>query len=170
MGILNIISKNLQNKARTRKPAEIVEYPLGFRGMLQHEADLCTACQTCAYVCSPGAIKFTDFEQTYITWEYFAEQCTYCGRCVEYCPTHALSFASVAPTVTTNVSDLALKDKIYYQSCTRCGKLIIVIPEPILREKYGEPLPVDIAEREKLCEKCRKKVASEKIKQALTRS
>ena len=168
MGILNLISRNFGRKSRARLPADAVPFPDGYRGTLQHDASLCTGCQTCGYVCSPSAITFDTRDSASITWQYFAEQCSFCGRCVEYCPTHAISFLAEAPLVSGDLSTYRLADQIYYQPCTRCGRPIIPIPAPVLALLYGSRLPEEIATLNKLCEKCRSRKASEHIKDGQT--
>ena len=167
MNILTIISQNFRHGSRTRRPDAPVPFPEGFRGELFHNVDCCTACQTCAYVCSPGAITFAEGDGQSIVWEYFAGQCTYCGRCVEYCPTGALSFAQDAPAAVDQSDRLRLAHQIFYRPCSRCGQPVIPMPEPTLTRLYGDPLPADIASLNQLCEKCRRRVAGEGIKNAL---
>ena len=168
MGILNLISENFRRKSRTRLPADVVPYPLGYRGTLQHDNSLCTGCQTCGYVCSPAAITFDTSDPVSIGWNYFAEQCSFCDRCVQYCPTHAISFVAKSPIVTGDRSLHRLADRVYYQPCTRCGRPIIPLPMLSLVRMYGAGLPDEIAALNKLCEKCRSRAASERIKNGQT--
>jgi len=168
MGILNLISRNFGKKSRTRLPADDVPYPLGYRGTLQHDNSLCTGCQTCGYVCSPSAITFDTSDPASIGWNYFAEQCSFCDRCVQYCPTHAISFIAESPIITGDRSLHRLADRVYYQPCARCGRPIIPMPVPVLALLYGNRLPEEIATLNKLCEKCRSRKASERIKEGQT--
>ena len=164
MGILNLISRNIGRKSRTRLPDNAVPYPDGYRGTLQHDASLCTGCQTCGYVCSPSAITFDTSDPASIVWLYFAEQCSFCGRCVTFCPTYAISFLAESPIITGDRSLHRLADRVYYQPCARCGRPIIPMPLPVLALLYGNRLPEEIATLNNLCEKCRSRKASERIK------
>jgi len=163
MNIWKLVSNNLFQKVHTRRPDAPVPYPGGFRGDLLHETSLCTACETCVYVCSPAAIQIDRTQPEGAIWQYQSLQCTYCGRCVDNCPTHALSFA-VEPQ-TQVLHDLELvKHFIAYQACPRCGELVIPLPEAALEAQYGLPLPEEIVKLNRLCVRCRKKVQSASVK------
>jgi ferredoxin len=168
MGILKLISRNFGKNSRTRLPADLVPFPHDCRGTLQHDGSLCTGCQTCGYVCSPSAITFDTRDPASIVWQYFAEQCSFCDRCVQYCPTHALSFIPESPIVTGDRSLHRQEYQVVYQPCARCGRPIIPIPELALVRLYENRLPVEIATLNKLCEKCRSRAASERIKDGQT--
>jgi len=168
MGILNLVFRNFGRNSRTRLPADLVPYPEGYRGTLTHDGGLCTGCQTCGYVCSPSAITFDTSDPAFIAWQYFAEQCSFCGRCVEYCPTHAISFIAESPIVTGDRSLHRLANRVYYQPCARCGRPIIPIPVQALVRLYREQLPEEIKALNQLCEKCRSREASERIKEGQT--
>ena len=53
MGILGVVWRNLTRAVRTRRPDDLVPRPAVFRGLIEHEAALCTGCHACAYVCAP---------------------------------------------------------------------------------------------------------------------
>ena len=164
MGILRVILQNLEHKARTRRPDEPVPYPEGYRGMLCHEVDRCVGCKMCAYVCSPGAIAFDEEGDQFITWKYFAEQCTFCGRCVDYCPASALSFEQKSPVVTGDRAQHRVVHHVPYQTCTRCGRPMLPMPDFMLARLYGEPLSEEIVELGHLCQECRRRVIGSRVK------
>lgn len=166
MGIFNLITNNLVQKAHTRRPAAQVPVPEGFRGELIHDAGRCVACGTCAYVCSPSAIDYDRSQSGSVTWEYQLLKCTFCGRCVDYCPTHALSFKR-SPAEPLHTPSLT-QHTIAYQHCPRCGEPVIPLPQVVLEERYGGTVPEGIAELNKLCERCRKRVHSTAIKHGFT--
>ncbi|HEX2979269.1 MAG TPA: 4Fe-4S dicluster domain-containing protein [Anaerolineaceae bacterium] len=168
MGILDVISRNMGSKSRTRLAVDVVPYPKDYRGTLQHEASLCVGCQTCAYVCSPSAITFDTSEPTSIVWQYFTEQCTFCGRCVQYCPTHALTFDAQSPVVTGDRSLHHLADRVQYHPCARCGRPIVPLPVPVLARLYGDGMQFQIEKLNQLCERCRSRLAGERIKAGQT--
>jgi formate hydrogenlyase subunit 6/NADH:ubiquinone oxidoreductase subunit I len=166
MGIFRIVFRNLEHKVRTRLPGDRVPYPAGYRGMLLHEADKCVGCKICAYVCSPGAITFDESGDQHLTWQYFAEQCTFCGRCVDYCPNSALGFARDAPLVTGDRAEHRVAHQVPYHLCARCGKPVLFLPDSLLARPYGEVAPAEVKELCHLCEECRRRVLSERVKRS----
>jgi len=166
MRILAILSRNSVRGSRTRSPEDRVPYPAGFRGTLAHDPARCTGCRTCAYVCSPGAITFGEADPRCIEWAYFAGQCTFCGRCVEYCPTQAICLKGESPVVTGDQSRHRLVHQVFYKPCARCGQLILPVPEPVLARLYNEQLSAEMVTHHGLCEKCRRKLASQRLKDA----
>lgn len=168
MGIWNLIRNNFLGRARTRKPQDLVPFPGDFRADLQHNPQLCTACQTCAYVCSPAAITFDRATPGRVAWQYQMLGCTYCGRCVENCPTGALAFGKDRQLLVYAVEQV--RHEILTSACSRCGAEMIALPEVVLEKQYGSPLPAEIADLNRLCPRCRKKVASEAIKRGFTGS
>ncbi len=166
MGIWNQISKNVFQRAHTQRPEQTVPAAPGFRGELLHDAALCTACGTCAYVCSPAAIEVEQASPYRAAWSYRLLQCTFCGRCVEYCPTQALSFE---PHPAQPLYELPLRvHDLTYQPCSRCGEPVMPLPATLLEAQYGSPLPEDVLERNRLCERCRKQASAVGIKKGFT--
>jgi Pyruvate/2-oxoacid:ferredoxin oxidoreductase delta subunit len=132
--------------------------------MLSHDAARCTGCRTCAYVCSPNAITFSQADPCFVEWTYFAGQCTFCGRCVEYCPTRCLACEEAVPPVTGDPSAQRVTHRIAYQPCPRCGRPVIPLPLQTLQALYGDPVPEGIAARHGLCERCRGRTAAERLR------
>ena len=166
MGFLQIVTRNFEQGSRTRRPTDAVAYPEGFRGALVHQPELCTACETCVYVCSPRAIRFEPQPDS-VLWEFFAGQCTFCGRCVEYCPCAALSFQAQSPHLTDDPSQLRTAHRIMYQHCARCDRPIMPIHEQVLARVYGHAPAAELVAEQKLCEDCRRELTGARIKQAL---
>ncbi len=161
MNILSLLSYNFGHKSRTRRPDNTVPCPLGFRGVLLHNIELCTSCGTCVYACSSGAIHISSEEGNIIQWDYTEDQCTFCGFCVQYCPTHALSFAQEPPMSITEREQHYLHHEIKLQPCRVCGKPVRMIPEVTLEQFYGKPIPAEILESQGLCEQCRQELISQ---------
>lgn len=166
MNIWSRITNNIFQRAHTRRPESAVPFPEGFRGALLHEQALCTACGTCAYVCSPSAIEVDRSNAGHATWNYQLLKCTFCGRCVEFCPTHALSFDS---SLARPVLDLQhTGHEIQYTPCARCGEPIIPLPHALLEATYGRPVPAEVEQGNCLCERCRKRASVMNIKRGFT--
>ncbi len=170
MGILDIVWRNFGHRARTRRPDDMPPRPPPFRGLIEQDVGLCTGCRACAYVCSPKAISFAKEHETGITWNFFAGQCSYCGLCVQYCPTHAITNRGELPPVTGDQSQLKVTHEILYHPCTSCGKPIIPIPEEALKQVYGGALTDLEAEQRTQCQDCRRKAASRRLHDILSRS
>lgn len=167
MNILNLLSQNLGQGSRTRTPDETIPYPTGYRGRLNHDATLCTACGTCVYACSPSAITRDDHAPEFVVWNYAEDRCTFCGFCVDYCPTHALSFEQTAPAAITERAAHYLAHQIDFQPCADCGQPFIPLPEATLIRLYGEPLPEDVAASRLQCDRCRKRAVGQRFRAAL---
>lgn len=163
MSIWNILFNNLKNGSRTRKPADNVPYPEGFRGTLMHDTNRCTACGTCAYVCSPSAIHVVERGSIGKTWQYNAGQCTFCGRCVTFCPTEALHFDPISMGARPDSTSLLTHHDIDYVHCKRCGTLFNPLPGNVLVKLYGDPLPEEIQNARDLCDECRQRLYSRNL-------
>jgi len=166
MGILGIVWRNFGRGARTRRPADMPPTAAPFRGLIEQDSSLCTGCRACAYVCSPKAISFDDEKPTGITWKFFAGQCSYCGLCVQYCPTQAITNSGKQPPVTGDQSRLKVAHEILYQPCASCGRPILPIPEAALVRVHGEALSASEVAQQGLCQECRRKGASQRIRDA----
>jgi hydrogenase-4 component H len=166
MNILNLLSQNMDHGSRTLPPDDAVPYPAGYRGRLSHAVALCTACGTCAYTCSPGAITIEN-DARVARWNYQEDRCTFCGFCVQYCPTQALSFERLAPAPLTERAQHYLSHEIVLQPCRTCGQPVHMIPEVTLINLYGNPLPKDILAAQGLCERCRQESVSKRFLKAV---
>ena len=54
--------------------------------------------------------------------------------------------------------------QIPYRLCARCGKPVLFLPDSLLTRPCGEIALADMKELYHLCEDCRRKVLSERIK------
>jgi ferredoxin len=176
MSILEILFRNSGQKNRTLRPKN-QSVPVGFRGALEHQTELCIGCGACAYVCSPGAITLQIEPGDGICWQYNALRCTYCSRCAEYCPTHAIRLVDHAPAAAPAQQGPALASSGFMthhlvkpQLCARCGKPFSAIPLPILEDLMERKISTEAGENSeiphlmRLCEKCRQHVASEHLR------
>ena len=167
MGILGILWHNVVRRARTRAVVDIVPRPAGFRGMIEHDASLCTGCTACAHVCAPKAISFEFEDGQTVTWKFFAGQCSFCGLCVQYCPTHAISNRGKLPPVTSDPSLHHVAHAVEYRPCSQCGRPIVPLPQPVLEQLYAAPVAPSVREQQGLCESCRRREASRGLRDAL---
>jgi len=98
-----------------------------FRGKPVVDNDNCVGCETCANVCPPGAVTFTDDKVRGIrTIKRDYGLCIFCGQCEEHCITKK------GVKLSDKIFDLAVfdrKDNIEYQEkelliCESCGAII----------------------------------------------
>lgn len=159
MSMLMTVLSNLCRPSRTRGPADTPPTPAAFRGMLRHDVSLCTGCGTCAHVCSPKAITLREQPGVSVTWQFYAGQCSFCGLCRQFCPTGAIGFDATPPEVTGENTAHRLESAIAYVPCSCCGKPHIPMPE-----QTAALLPGTSAAEAALCQECRRKSASERIR------
>jgi hydrogenase-4 component H len=167
MGILGVLWRNALNRARTRTVADVVPTPVGFRGMIEHDASLCTGCRACAFVCAPKAISFDTRDGASIAWKFFAGQCSYCGLCVQYCPTHAITNRGKLPPVTGDASVLRVVHQLDSRPCSGCGRPVVPLPEAVLRELYAGEVTESVREQQTLCDACRRRSTGTALRDAL---
>ncbi len=98
-----------------------------FRGKPVVDDDNCVGCETCANVCPPSAITFTDDKETGIrTIKRDYGLCIFCGQCEEHCITKK------GVKLSDKIFDLAVFDRnknIEFQEkelliCESCGAII----------------------------------------------
>jgi hydrogenase-4 component H len=98
-----------------------------FRGKPVVDNDNCVGCETCANVCPPCAITFTDDKEKGIrTIKRDYGLCIFCGQCEEHCITKK------GVKLSDKIFDLAVFDRsnnIEYQEkelliCESCGSVI----------------------------------------------
>jgi hydrogenase-4 component H len=166
MGILGVLWQNLFHRARTRTVADVVPRPAGFRGMIEHEASLCTGCTACAYVCAPKAISFEKANGAAVTWKFSAGQCSFCGLCVQYCPTHAITNRGKLPAVGGDLSLYQVAHKVEYQPCSQCSRPIVPLAQPVLEALYAGQVTEAAHEQQTLCAECRRRQTSRQIRNA----
>lgn len=164
MAILKIVLRNFAHRSRTRRPADMPPFPTDFRGALSHDAELCTGCEVCSYVCSPGAIKLEGQDEKSTVWKYFEGQCSFCGQCALYCPAKAIRLEAKEPAVTQDPSQQHVEHKVNYKTCPRCGKPVRPLVEKVLNRIYHGELPENAIKEQLLCPDCRRKATVEKIR------
>ncbi len=182
MDIWKLIVNHIQHSPTTLSLDESVPLPAGFRGELGHTGELCVACGTCAYACSPGAIRVERTSGT-ATWTYDSGQCTFCGQCVRFCPTQALDFTGArlaarylpAATPCNGTTSAVARDPgrttrhvIQARPCPGCGAPVYPLPEVVLQRMFPSDATALAEEWNGLCERCRARRHVEKMRTALT--
>jgi len=85
----------IQYPDRTEKPVKAM-LPERFRGILEVDISICTACLACARACPIECIKIDvtkdpETKKRMLTrFDIDIAKCMYCGLCVEPCPTGAI--------------------------------------------------------------------------------
>ena len=165
MAMLKTILGNLLRPSRTRAPADMPVVPPTYRGALTHDAGRCTACGTCAFVCAPKAIHFTQDPGVSVSWHFFIGQCSFCGLCEQNCPTRAIHLRADVPGSMNSASGdgLRLESVIRLQPCTRCGAAHVPLPAATMDALWAAG--ADEAERG-YCPDCRRWAASARLRTA----
>ena len=82
----NTILHNLVSKPKTRRAEK--EYPVGTRGHVENDMDLCVLCGLCSIKCPTHAITV---DKAAKTWSISPMSCIQCRCCVDNCPKKSLS-------------------------------------------------------------------------------
>lgn len=87
--------------------------PDRYRGFLEVDMDICTACMACERACPIDCIKI-DVEgkgkERYMTrFDIDMAKCMYCGLCVDPCPTNAIRMTKEFEASTTDLSTLVFR-------------------------------------------------------------
>ncbi|MBE0661284.1 MAG: 4Fe-4S binding protein [Bacteroidales bacterium] len=111
----------------TRFPYKAHEPFENFRGKPVVSEEHCVGCQTCANVCPPGAITYSDDKQTgkrTIVRDY--GKCIFCGQCEEHCITKKGVKLSdkIFDLSTFNREELVETQERELILCNSCGAII----------------------------------------------
>ncbi len=155
MNILHLIANNARHSPMTLRFPERVPPPDHLRGMVSLTPESCTTCGTCAYVCSPGAIRLSD-DGSVCDWVYDAGGCTFCGRCADYCPTGAIALQAERPPVYTAPGALRQILHIPFPRCPLCGRPAHPVKEIILARAFDQ-VNDTIRARSQWCDSCRQR-------------
>lgn len=164
MSMLQTVLSNLFAAARTRAPGDQPSVPANLRGFLAHEAALCTGCGTCAHVCAPAAITVTREGDRSLNWTWFSGACSFCGLCETWCPTHAIVLENAVADAAERGDQVRLRDEIALVPCPRCGRAHVPLPEVLQADMLRGPLAGAALAEKDLCEDCRRRRTSERIR------
>ena len=166
MNIFRVIFENLGQGPVTLRYPQRAATAEGFRGLVQNDPARCVGCGVCAYVCSPGAITVSNYEQSY-EWAYDPGKCTFCGRCADYCPVEALSLQSERPPLYLNRNELVQVLRLDYPLCPVCGRPAKPVNARVLHRVFDELSP-EILAWSRLCPQCRQEQRQPELERMLS--
>ncbi len=102
----------IQYPDKTARPVSEM-LPDRYRGFLEVDMDICTACLACERACPIDCIKIDvagKGKERYMTrFDIDMAKCRYCGLCVEPCPTNAIRMTKEFEASTTDLSTLIFR-------------------------------------------------------------
>ncbi len=129
--------------------------PETFRGRMDLNPDMCTACRTCETVCPSTAIKITQTQEGHIH-NIWHNSCCYCGNCAYFCPTGAIFSTNSFDTAKLQSEKFedVNSELIKPSSCSSCGEPYMPPSRGLLGKAYVHD---DIKKlNTAICSKCRK--------------
>ncbi len=82
-------------------PLETKPAPVGLKGHIVNEVELCILCGICQKTCPAGALTVEKKERT---WSIDPFRCVQCGACVRACPKDCLSMDPASTAIATEKS------------------------------------------------------------------
>lgn len=164
MTMIRAVLANLFAPSRSRAPTDRVPAPPELRGLLLHDAGLCTGCGTCAHVCAPKAITVAADGDRAMVWEWYSGACSYCGLCAIWCPSRAIALEPAAPETADRGSEIRIVDETPLVPCSRCGRPHVPMPQAMQAEMLCGPLEGVAADEREFCEDCRRRTSSARIR------
>lgn len=129
--------------------------PASFRGKIDLNEDMCTACRTCETVCPSGAIEISAVEGGFIH-KVWHNSCCFCGNCAYFCPTGAIFNTNSFDTAKTQDEKYSEVNvgHINYETCSCCGENYMPPSRGLLGKAYVHD---DVSKlNDAICPVCRK--------------
>ncbi len=129
--------------------------PESFRGRMDLNPDMCTACRTCETVCPSTAIKITEIAEGHVH-NIWHNSCCYCGNCAYFCPTGAIFSTNSFDTVKLQNEKFedVNSEIIKPSTCSSCGDTYMPPSRGLLGKGYVHD---DVNKLDtSICSKCRK--------------
>ena len=84
---VNAIGNLFKKPVTSDFPKSATYIPDDYRGLIEFHEELCIWCRRCEVICPPGAIVFSQDEETgQQEYHYSPYVCIYCHECVRVCP------------------------------------------------------------------------------------
>lgn len=110
----HLVRKPMTIQYPDRIPVPVTEMlPERYRGFLEVEMGICTACLACERACPIECIRIEmegkGKERLLSRFDIDMAKCMYCGLCVEPCPTNAIRMTKEFEGATTDLSTLIFR-------------------------------------------------------------
>jgi len=113
--LANMLRKPTTIQYPDRVPVPVVDtLPERYRGFLEADVNICTACKLCEQACPVSCIviavgKNAEGARGMTEFAIDISKCMYCGLCVEPCPTGAIRMTAEFEAATENIDHLVLR-------------------------------------------------------------
>lgn len=158
MTFLPVLIRNLLKGPATEAfPFGDTVTPKKMRGRIAFDPNSCALCRVCARVCPAGAIQF-EKAQGGLQFNLWHNSCVFCGLCALYCESEGLQSTNDwhLSHVQSEKYDLAIREVVLFQKCSKCGKQKMPAPLPLMAKLYPGVAPEEIERLREMCPQCRK--------------
>lgn len=152
---LVLLENLLKGPATEAFPFGEAKTPEAYRGRVAFDPSACTGCRTCQYVCAAGAIHFEEREGG-LRFTLWHNSCVFCGMCARYCVSKAIHLTSDWHLAHEQSKKYELVEQgwVPFKPCTGCGKSMLPVAEPLMRQAFrGDSKEIEALRQ--LCPECR---------------